>query len=366
MRLYNTLTRREEEFAPSRDNTVRMYTCGLTVYARGHIGNFRTFVVCDVLRRALKYEAGFDMRHVMNFTDVDDRTIVESNKAGVPLREYTDALRRRVPRGRGRARPRAAGAHAARDRRREHRGDGADDCRARGERAHLPERRFDLLQDLDAARLRQAGPPRPQRHQGGGAGRQRQVREGRRPRLRAVEGDQAGRADLGPRHRPGPPRLAHRVLGDGAAAARRAADRSARRRRRPDLPASRERDRAGGRGDRPAVLALLVARRASDDRGDEAAATRCRSRSATSTTSRTSSAHGLPAVGAALPVSRRALPQAAEVLVDRDVAGGGVAQAADRFPGAARPRCRRERRTPASRPAWTRRSRRSARTSTPT
>ena len=89
MRLFNTLTRREEDFAPSRDNTVRMYSCGLTVYARGHIGNFRTFVVCDVLRRALKYEAGFGMRHVMNFTDVDDRTIAESQKAGVPLREYT-------------------------------------------------------------------------------------------------------------------------------------------------------------------------------------------------------------------------------------------------------------------------------------
>jgi cysteinyl-tRNA synthetase len=89
MRLYNTISRREEEFAPSRDNTVRMYTCGLTVYARGHIGNFRTFVVCDVLRRALKYEAGFGMRHVMNFTDVDDRTIAESQKAGVPLREHT-------------------------------------------------------------------------------------------------------------------------------------------------------------------------------------------------------------------------------------------------------------------------------------
>ena len=89
MRLYNTLTRREEEFAPSRDNTVRMYTCGLTVYARGHIGNFRTFVSLDVLRRALKYEAGFAMHQVMNFTDVDDRTIAESQKAGVPLREYT-------------------------------------------------------------------------------------------------------------------------------------------------------------------------------------------------------------------------------------------------------------------------------------
>jgi cysteinyl-tRNA synthetase len=98
MRLYNTLTRREEEFAPSRDNMVRMYTCGLTVYARGHIGNFRTFVSLDVLRRALKYEAGYAVRQVMNFTDVDDRIIAESQKAGVALREYTsrfiDAFRR--------------------------------------------------------------------------------------------------------------------------------------------------------------------------------------------------------------------------------------------------------------------------------
>jgi cysteinyl-tRNA synthetase len=90
MRLFNTLTRREEPFTPSRDNLVRMYSCGLTAYARGHIGNFRTFVAVDVLRRALKYQAGFNVRHVMNFTDVDDRTILESQKAGVPLREYTD------------------------------------------------------------------------------------------------------------------------------------------------------------------------------------------------------------------------------------------------------------------------------------
>ncbi len=90
MLLYNTLSRREEEFAPSRDQVVRMYTCGLTVYARGHIGNFRTFVALDILRRALRHQAGFTVRQVMNFTDVDDRTILESQKAGVPLREYTD------------------------------------------------------------------------------------------------------------------------------------------------------------------------------------------------------------------------------------------------------------------------------------
>jgi cysteinyl-tRNA synthetase len=90
MRLYNTLTRQQEAFAPRVDNTVRMYTCGLTVYARGHIGNFRTFVSVDVLRRALKYVAGYKMHHVMNFTDVDDKTIIGSAKAGMPLREYTD------------------------------------------------------------------------------------------------------------------------------------------------------------------------------------------------------------------------------------------------------------------------------------
>jgi cysteinyl-tRNA synthetase len=90
MRLYNTLTRREEDFAPLRDNTVRMYTCGLTVYNRGHIGNFRTFVCLDVLRRTLKYQCGFGVRQVMNFTDVDDRTIAGAQRSGRPLREYTD------------------------------------------------------------------------------------------------------------------------------------------------------------------------------------------------------------------------------------------------------------------------------------
>jgi cysteinyl-tRNA synthetase len=67
-----------------------MYTCGLTVYNRGHIGNFRTFVCLDVLRRALKYHCGYAMRQVMNFTDVDDRTIAGAQRAGLPLREYTD------------------------------------------------------------------------------------------------------------------------------------------------------------------------------------------------------------------------------------------------------------------------------------
>jgi cysteinyl-tRNA synthetase len=87
--LYNTLTRQEEPFAPLRDDTVRMYACGPTVYARGHIGNFRTFVCVDVLRRTLKYLCGYRVLEVFNFTDVDDKTIGGAKQAGTPLREYT-------------------------------------------------------------------------------------------------------------------------------------------------------------------------------------------------------------------------------------------------------------------------------------
>jgi cysteinyl-tRNA synthetase len=90
VRLYNTLTRSEESFAPSMGNTVRLYACGLTVYARGHIGNFRTFVCVDVLRRTLKYLMGHEVRQVVNFTDVDDKTILGAQKAGRDLRAYTE------------------------------------------------------------------------------------------------------------------------------------------------------------------------------------------------------------------------------------------------------------------------------------
>ena len=90
LRLYNTLSRSEEPFAPIRDNTARMYVCGLTVYARGHIGNFRTFVCVDVLRRALKYVGGHQVREVVNYTDVDDKTIAGAQGAGSSLRDYTE------------------------------------------------------------------------------------------------------------------------------------------------------------------------------------------------------------------------------------------------------------------------------------
>ena len=90
IRLFNTLSRQEEEFAPSSDNTVRMYACGPTVYARAHIGNFRTFVCVDVLRRALKHVGGYGVRQAVNYTDVDDKTIAGAREAGVPLRDHTE------------------------------------------------------------------------------------------------------------------------------------------------------------------------------------------------------------------------------------------------------------------------------------
>lgn len=88
LRLYNTLSRREEEFVPLQEGTVGMYVCGPTVYAPPHIGNLRTFLGSDILRRYLGYR-GLQVRFVMNLTDVEDKTIAGALEAGLPLHEYT-------------------------------------------------------------------------------------------------------------------------------------------------------------------------------------------------------------------------------------------------------------------------------------
>ena len=90
LKISNTLTGQMEEFRPLEDNLVRMYTCGPTVYGYAHIGNFRTFIFEDVLKRYLRFK-GYRIKHVMNITDVDDKTIRDS-KASEPsqLRKYTD------------------------------------------------------------------------------------------------------------------------------------------------------------------------------------------------------------------------------------------------------------------------------------
>jgi cysteinyl-tRNA synthetase len=88
IRLYNTLTRRKEEFAPIKEGKVGIYSCGPTVYGPPHIGNYSSFIFADVLKRYLRYR-GFEVTHVMNITDVDDKTIRESRKAGKSLEEFT-------------------------------------------------------------------------------------------------------------------------------------------------------------------------------------------------------------------------------------------------------------------------------------
>ena len=89
LKLKNTLTRAQEGFKPLDGNTVRMYACGPTVYDYGHIGNFRTFVAVDVLRRYLKY-LGYEVIHVMNITDVDDKIIRNVLESGKTLEDYTE------------------------------------------------------------------------------------------------------------------------------------------------------------------------------------------------------------------------------------------------------------------------------------
>ena len=222
-----------------------------------------------------------------------------------------------------------------------------------GARPHLRERRVDLLQDRDASRATASS--RASTTTGIKAGARVDSDNYDKENARDFvlwKATKAGRADVGPRRRSRASRLAHRVLGDGAAPARRAADRHPRRRRRPDLPAPRERDRAERGRDRRAVLALLGARRAPADRR----ARRCRSRSATSSTCRTSS------TGASAPSALRYLllsihyRKQLKFTLGQPAAGRGGAAAArptsspgsTRVHGGRRPRRRRAR-------AWRRR-----------
>jgi cysteinyl-tRNA synthetase len=89
IQLHNTLTGKIENFVPQETGEVRMYTCGPTVYDYAHIGNYRTFVFQDILRRFLKLR-GFKLNHVMNLTDVDDRIIANAAAAGKSIRDYTE------------------------------------------------------------------------------------------------------------------------------------------------------------------------------------------------------------------------------------------------------------------------------------
>jgi cysteinyl-tRNA synthetase len=91
LRFYNTMSRRLEVFEPIEKDHVRLYTCGPTVYDYSHIGNLRTFLFEDILRRTLEL-AGLRVTQVMNLTDIDDKTIREAKAAGLELRDYTESF----------------------------------------------------------------------------------------------------------------------------------------------------------------------------------------------------------------------------------------------------------------------------------
>ncbi len=86
---YDTMARAKRPFKPIKPGRVRMYVCGPTVYSEPHIGNLRSFVVGDLIRRWLEYR-GYDVFMVMNITDIEDKTIRDSGEAGMPLKEFTD------------------------------------------------------------------------------------------------------------------------------------------------------------------------------------------------------------------------------------------------------------------------------------
>src|SRR5688500_19638826 len=88
VKLFNTLSRAVEEFRPRNPGAVGMYCCGPTVHNFAHIGNFRTFVCADFLRRYLEFR-GYQVRHVMNVTDVEDKIIAAVKKSGRALADYT-------------------------------------------------------------------------------------------------------------------------------------------------------------------------------------------------------------------------------------------------------------------------------------
>ena len=86
MKIYNTMSKRKEEFVPLEEGKVKMYVCGPTVYNFIHIGNARPFIVFDTMRRYLEYQ-GYKVTFVQNFTDIDDKMIKRANEEGITVKE---------------------------------------------------------------------------------------------------------------------------------------------------------------------------------------------------------------------------------------------------------------------------------------
>src|SRR6476646_4295658 len=249
--IHNSLGRTKQEFAPLRPGEVRMYVCGMTVYDYSHLGHARMLVVFDVVARYLR-ASGYRLTYVRNITDIDDKIIKRANENGESIQALTErfiraneedfaALGLLTPEHEPRATHSIPGMIRM-----------IESLIARGHA--YPAANGDVYYDVSSfqgyGRL-SGKDPRARRGRRG---------EGRPARLRAVEGGQARRAVVGFAVGKGQARLAHRMLGHVLGAPRQPF-RHPRRRRRPPIPAPRERDRAVGGRQRRALRELLDAQR---------------------------------------------------------------------------------------------------------
>ena len=265
IRLHNTLSGRVEEFVPIESGSVKLYTCGPTVYDFPHIGNWRSYVFEDLLKRLFLYR-GFKVLHVMNITDVDDKTIRGANAKGVGLEDYTKPFIEAFARDRdilailpADVYPRAT-AHIEEmvglieillEKGFAYQKDGS---------IYFAIDKFPAYGRLSKINLEDLRPGQPRRR--------RRIREGERPRLRPLEGAEGRRARLGDPDRSGPAGLAHRMLGHELQVPRPDL-RHPLRGRRQHLPPSRERDRPVRGGQRRQVRQLLAPRPSSRRRRRE-------------------------------------------------------------------------------------------------
>ena len=95
MKIYNTLTKRKEEFVPIEGNKVRMYACGITVSGDAHIGHAYQALIYDVIRKYLQ-KKGYDVTYARNYTDVDDKIIARSHETGIPADEYAEMMIKKI------------------------------------------------------------------------------------------------------------------------------------------------------------------------------------------------------------------------------------------------------------------------------
>ena len=95
MKIYNTLTRRKEDFVPINPGVVNMYACGITVSGDAHIGHAYQALIYDIIRKYLEKQ-GFKVNYARNYTDVDDKIIAKSNETGIPALEYAEMMIERI------------------------------------------------------------------------------------------------------------------------------------------------------------------------------------------------------------------------------------------------------------------------------